>query len=241
MEIPHVLSMGNGALKELERLGRDGVEFSMHAPFFEINLGSFFEDIRALSKEKVMRALDVAARIGASPVVVHPGYTFLTGKAPAIEEKTRTNFLEDLTEIAAYAGERGVKIALENVHMPYFLFYELRDFVALREAVPDLGVALDIGHAFITKTTQGTSGREEAILDDIGRIGIEHLRHVHFHGNRGTKDDHMLMETDVDLGKIVKGLADLGYGGKIVVESYDMEKYGISPVVERLKGLGARF
>jgi sugar phosphate isomerase/epimerase len=234
MEIPHVLGLNEEVLKEMENLGRQGVEFSMHAPFFEINVGSFFEDIRSISRRKVMKALDVAGRIGASPVVVHPGYTFLVGKAKAIEDRTKANFLEDLGELASHAEKRGVRIALENVHMPYFLFYDLKDFPAIHDRVPDMGIALDVGHAYIAKCAHGVPDREDSILSDISEIGIEHLRHVHLHGNGGAKDDHALLDHDVDLAKIVGGLERLGYAGKVVVESYDMEKYGMDMVMERL-------
>jgi sugar phosphate isomerase/epimerase len=235
MEIPHVLGLNDEVLNEMESLGRQGVEFSMHAPFFEINVGSFFEDIRSISKAKVKNALDVAGRIGASPVVVHPGYTFLVGKAKAIEDRTKANFLEDLGELAAYGSKQGVRIALENVLMPYFLFYDLREFPALHASVPDVGIALDVGHAYITKRAQGVRNPEESVLSDVRAIGIEHVRHVHLHGNKGTKDDHALLEHDVDLAKIVGGLEGLGYRGKVIVESYDMEKYGMVPVIEKLK------
>ena len=103
-EIPQVLQMNGEFLRELESLKKHGVEFSTHAPFFEINLGSFFADIRAISKRKIMDALEIAGRIGAGPVVVHPGYTFLVDKVKEIEERTRDNFLEDLAEVALPRG-----------------------------------------------------------------------------------------------------------------------------------------
>jgi sugar phosphate isomerase/epimerase len=237
MEIPHVLGLNEDVLKELECFREQGVEFSMHTPFFEINLGSFFDDIRSISREKVKRALDIAGRIGASPVVVHPGYTFLVGKSRVIEEKTKANFLEDLRDLVSHASACGVKIALENLHMPYFFFYDLREFPGLLENVPDIGIALDVGHAYITKSSKGVPDPEESVLADLSAMGITHLRHVHLHGNRGIKDDHALLGSSVDLGKIVRGLEKMGYEGKIIVESYDMEKHGMAPVVEELKKL----
>jgi len=41
----------------------------------------------------------------------------------------------------------------------------------------------------------------------------------------------------VDLRRILEGLARLGYGGKIIVESYDMENFGMAPVMKRLTEL----
>ncbi len=236
-EIPHVLKMDEDFLLNIETLRKEGIDFSMHAPFFEINLGSFFEEIRVISKAKIKRALDVAGRTGASPVVVHPGYTFYIDKVKEIEKQTRENFIEDLREIALYAEEKGVKIALENVHMPYFFFYELNEFGKLYEAVPRIGMALDVGHAFIVKCAKGVVSPEDAILSDLEHIGIEHLFHVHLHNNLGTKDDHTFLQGYIDLKKIVRGLERLGYEGKIIIESYDMEEHGMAQVVEKIAGL----
>jgi sugar phosphate isomerase/epimerase len=209
----------------------------MHAPFFEINLGSYFEDIRLISKEKIKKAIDLAGAIGVNPVVIHPGYTFLVDKVRDVEERTRENFMNDLHEIYLYAKGKGVSIALENVYMPYFFFYDLYQFTKLHEAVPGIGMCLDVGHAFITKCTQGIKNPEDAILTDLGRIGIEHLFHVHLHNNLGVKDDHTFLQGNINLKRIVRGLDGLGYKGKIIIESYDMEEYGAAPVIERIEEL----
>jgi sugar phosphate isomerase/epimerase len=236
-EIPHVLGMDGKFLAEVEALRGQGIEFSMHAPFFEINLGSFFEEIRSISMKKIKESLRVAGRIGASPVVVHPGYTFLVNKVKAVEDRTRENFLEDLAEVSAFAALQGVRIGLENVHMPYFFFYGLQDFGKILERVPGVGMTLDVGHAYVNQCAEGARDPEGAILSGIERIGIDHLVHVHLHGNAGLKDDHAFLETHADLGRIVSGLGALGYREKVIVESYDMERHGMEPVLRKLGGL----
>jgi sugar phosphate isomerase/epimerase len=238
-EIPHVLGMDEAFFKEIDVLSAQGVEFSMHAPFFEINLGSFFDDIRSISKTKIMDAVDKAERLGIDPLVVHPGYTFVVHKVEEIERRTKANFVEDLNEVLAHAEERGVRIALENVHMPYFFFYNLNEFEGLRAKIPGIGMALDVGHAFITQKARGTHDPEGAILADLEQIGVEHLVHVHLHNNRGTKDDHTFLRGSINMERIVRGLERIGYAGKIIIESYDMEQYGIAPVVRRVKELKA--
>jgi len=236
-EIPQVLEMDEAFICELQALRKDGVEFSAHAPFFEINLGSFFEDVRSISKRKVMDGIEAAARIGAGPVVVHPGYTFLIGKVRRIEEKTRDNFIEDLREVSDLAARYGLKVALENVHMPYFFFYSLDDFIAIREAVPGIGIGLDVGHAYVTLRAKGSPDPEGEMLAGLERIGVEHLFHVHLHNNAGLKDDHMFLQGHMDLRRIVQGLDRLGYKEKVIVESYDMEQFGMDAVMEKLKDL----
>jgi sugar phosphate isomerase/epimerase len=239
-EIPQVLKMDDAFFRELKNLRDQGVEFSTHAPFFEINLGSFFEDIRSISKRKIMDAIEIAGRIGAGPVVVHPGYTFLIDKVKEVGERTRDNFIEDLGEVSGLASRYGVKIGLENVHMPYFFFYNLDEFPKIKEAVPDIGITLDVGHAYVTYRAKGSSDPEGEILTNLERIGIENLFHVHLHNNAGLKDDHMFLRGHIDLKRIVEGLEKLGYREKVIVESYDMEQFGMDAVMEKLEDLTSR-
>ena len=37
--------------------------------------------------------------------------------------------------------------------------------------------------------------------------------------------------------RIIKGLQRLGYDGKVIVESYDMEEHGIQEVMDLLNGM----
>ena len=234
-EIPHALNMDNVFLSKVHMLKEKGVELAMHAPFFEINLGSFFKDIREFSKERIRLSLDLAHRIGCDPVVVHPGFTFLMDKSKGIEDKTREAFIEDLKNLTIYAKERNLRIALENVHMPFFFFYELRDFKELYEIIPDIGITLDIGHAYITKCVKGEKDPEGAIIEDLKEIGMEHVFHVHLHNNMGKTDDHHILDGKIDVKRVLKFLNEEGYSGKVIIESYDMEEKGISAVLNKLK------
>ena len=211
------------------------MEFSLHAPFFEINLGSFFEDIRQISKVKIKHAIDVALAIGCDPVVVHPGYTFLTDKVKDIERMTKERFIEDLVEICAYARERGLRIALENVHMPVFFFYEFGQFRELHNIIPDLGITFDLGHAYVTQCSKGAKDPDGAIVKELQGMDIGHIFHVHLHNNRGVRDDHTFFSGKIDMRRILKTLYEKQYTGKVIVESYDVEEHGIKAVLKKLE------
>ena len=238
-ELPHVLAMDEPFIAQANGLREDGVTFSMHGPFFEINLGSYIEEIRAISKERHKKAIVLAAKIGCDPLVVHPGYSFLTKRVKTIEDRLRIKFIEDLREITGYARQQGVRIALENVHMPYFFFYDPGEFPELQQSAPGIGMTLDLGHAYITKRTNGSKDPEGEILADVRTIGIKNIFHVHLHNNTGEKDDHQFLEGDMDMKRLVGGLKDLGYDGKIIVESFEIEQCGIEPLLERLKSISA--
>ncbi|MCX8022268.1 MAG: sugar phosphate isomerase/epimerase [Syntrophorhabdaceae bacterium] len=234
-EIPGVLQMDDGFIEKTEKLKEEeGVEFSMHAPFFEINLGSFFQKHREYSKERLFEAIAVASRIGCNPVVVHPGFFLLTGRVKELEEKTKGYFLDDLEEIYVYGKERGVDVTLENVYIPVFFFSRFEQFDEIKRRIPSIGITLDVGHAYIAACMRGEKEPEEAIIRDIKQIGLDHIHHVHLHNNMGMRDDHLFLGGRMDLKKVLKGLYRMGYEKKVIIESYEMEDMGIDRVLTRL-------
>ncbi|MCX7965683.1 MAG: sugar phosphate isomerase/epimerase [Syntrophorhabdaceae bacterium] len=237
-EIPHSLEMDRDFFKYLKGLKGDGVEFSMHAPFLEINFGSYFEDMRNFSKKRVMEALNFAEIAECSPFVIHPCYSFVRGKAEHIEKKTWENFIEDLKEIVNKGKEKGIEIGLENVQMPFFFFYNMEDFLFLQKEIPELTIALDLGHAYISKSSKGTSSPEESIIEDIKKVGLKNIAHIHLHNNSGKRDDHTIMEGSMDIKKILKFLFENGYDKKVIIESQDFEEYGMDMVMKKIKELG---
>jgi sugar phosphate isomerase/epimerase len=235
-DVPLIDDLRGALLQDLRRLGEQGVRFSLHGPLFEVNLGSVFPELRDLSRKRYEEAIDLAQMIGGDPLVVHPGYSLLYRKAPDLERRGQDNFVEDLIHLVSYAGDRGVRLALENVHVPYFFFHDMEDFHALSSEVPGLGMTLDTGHAYIAKLQNKDADPEGTIVTDIERIGVQHLFHVHLHNNMGTNDDHRFPEGKINLGRILAGLRMLAYSGKVVIESYDVEQ-GIPEIVEKLDAI----
>lgn len=236
-EIPHSLEMDKKFFSFLRGLKKDGIEFSMHAPFLEINFGSFFEDMRKFSKKRMLKALNLAEMAGCTPFVVHPCYSFVRGKADYIEKETRKHFTEDLKDIVEKGKEKGIKIALENVQMPFFFFYNMDDFLSLQKDIPELYIALDIGHAYISKFSKGNKHPEESIIEDIKKVGLNNIAHVHLHNNTGIRDDHSIIKGNINLKKILKFLYENGYNEKVIIESQDFEEYGMDTVTKKIKEL----
>lgn len=236
-EIPHILEIDKDVLKYLGELRSEGIDLSMHAPFLEINFGSFFEDVRRYSKKRIVDAINMAGTIGCDPLVIHPCYTFVKDKSKPIESKTRDNFIADLSDILRIANDRGIRIALENVHMPFFFFYNMDDFKALNEVFPTLGIALDLGHAYITKRTEGIDNPEDSIIEDIKYVGMDNIFHVHLHNNYGFKDEHLFLNGDMDTKRIISFLNKKDYNGKIIIESSDPELYGMDTVLKKIEEL----
>lgn len=233
-EPPHLFSLDGALTDRVRRLAGDGVGFSMHGPFLEMNLGSYVDEIRRVSRERMLAALRLSARLGADPVVVHPGYSFFR-KLKDYDRELKARFIEDLCTVQEEARSLGVRVALENIFMSYFYFQELDEFAAINEAVPGIGVTLDIGHAYISKCMAKHPDPEGAMIDDVHRMGLKNLFHVHLHNNSGSRDDHDFVEGSIDMARVLKGLSDLGYDGKVVIETLDIERLGFPAVLQKLK------
>jgi len=117
--------------------------------------------------------------------------------------------LELLSRIVDYGNEYGITVCIEN------LSERAESFGPAFEAIPDLRMTLDIGHAQLL-AKKNTSFR--FIEDHFSRIA-----HLHVHDNRGgtsVKDDlHLpLGEGIVDYTTIIKSLIEKGYDSTITME-----------------------
>ncbi|PKN37274.1 MAG: hypothetical protein CVU62_11770 [Deltaproteobacteria bacterium HGW-Deltaproteobacteria-2] len=117
--------------------------------------------------------------------------------------------LELLSRIVDYGNEYGITVCIEN------LSERAESFGPAFEAIPDLRMTLDIGHAQLL-AKKNTSFR--FIEDHFSRIA-----HLHVHDNRGgtsVKDDlHLpLGEGIVDYIAIIKSLIEKGYDSTITME-----------------------
>lgn len=117
--------------------------------------------------------------------------------------------LEILKHIVDYGRDSGIIVCIEN------LSERAESFAPVFEAIPDLRMTLDIGHAQLL-ARQNTSFR--FIEEHFSRIA-----HIHAHDNRGGKtvrdDLHLALgEGSVDYQAIFKALINKGYNATITME-----------------------
>lgn len=117
--------------------------------------------------------------------------------------------LELLSRIVEYGREYGLTVCIEN------LSERADSFLPAFEAIPDLRMTLDIGHAQLL-SRQNTSFR---FIEDH----FQKISHIHVHDNRGgtsVKDDlHLpLGEGIVDYRAIFAALISRGYDSTVTME-----------------------
>jgi D-psicose/D-tagatose/L-ribulose 3-epimerase len=174
--------------------------------------------------------IDLAAGIGA-PNVVGPMYSAV-GKARMLSaderEQQRRWAVESIVEGAEYAGERGVRLAVEPLNrFETDLVNTAEQALELCDRVgrDNVGVLLDTFHMNI----------EEKSVGDAIRLAGDRLFHVHSCENdRGTPGTG-----HVPWPEVFGALHDIGYDGQLVTESFTPAVQEIAKAVSMWRPLDA--
>jgi D-psicose/D-tagatose/L-ribulose 3-epimerase len=172
------------------------------------------EEVRS-TQEFLRRCVDIAVRIG-SPVIGGPMYSAV-GRTWLLDGGERRKTLERLRlalrPVVDYAGEFGVKLALEPLNRyETSLINTAEQALEVVEAVdsPALGLLLDTYHMNI----------EEKNPADAIRLAGSHLAHVHASASdRGSPGaDH------IDWPAVADALHDVAYAGALCIEAFTPEQ-----------------
>lgn len=109
-----------------------------HAPFEGLNFLSLNPLIRSNSLDQIKAAIDIAAEMGLSPVIIHPGKPRADMDACVVDLLV-TTFLQ---EVASYAEEMQVKVAVESCE--YFADLKVMQHYIAKIDSPYLGICLDV-------------------------------------------------------------------------------------------------
>jgi len=155
------------------------------------------------------RALDRSEELGASVLCGCIGYALgvLTGAPPAPGERETVEAV--LAEVAADAAGRGIELALEACNRyETYLYNTLADTRAsvLAIGAPNLGVHADTYHMNIEE-----EGFRAPLLATADTLRYVHMSESH----RG-----LVGSGTVDWDEIWRALADIGYDGRLVLESF---------------------
>jgi D-psicose/D-tagatose/L-ribulose 3-epimerase len=167
----------------------------------------------------LQRAIDVAYRQG-SPLVIGPMYTSVGRTWRTVPPERRhivTELRGQLACLAEYAGERGVRLAVEPLNRyETSLFNTAEQVMELIDELPaeTIGVNLDTYHMNI----------EERSLDEAFHTVGSRLLHLQVCGNdRGSPgSDHL------DWPAIRNSLVSIGYRGMLGIESFTADNATIA-------------
>ncbi|SHM79673.1 Sugar phosphate isomerase/epimerase [Caldanaerovirga acetigignens] len=174
-------------------LKRFPFRYTVHAPN-PLNLMNFDEE--KLHRELFKSSIEFAHAIGAEILVYHCGRYIaeeeflLPHRRHVIEyeqqELMKRAEVELLREMADFAGERGVIICMENAR-PYldggfYCYGERLDLLVEQVRAinrKNVGITLDLGHAFLAARTYNFD-----LLEGI-KLAKPYIKHLHVHDNFG--------------------------------------------------------
>ena len=163
---------------------------------------------RQEAKDMIRRQVDMAAELGADSILVIPGAVgvdFLNGKENLLPyDAAYDTALEAIFELAPYAENARVNLALENVWNKFLLSpLELRDFID-KVGSDYVGSYFDVGNVLLT-------GYPEQWVRILGK----RIKKVHFKDYRRNPGGFNcfcdLLSGDVDYPAVIEALEAVGY------------------------------
>jgi sugar phosphate isomerase/epimerase len=209
------------ALKEAAK--SFNLEYSLHAPFADINIASPVKPLLNASLKRLKQSLQNAAAMDAKLWVFHPGQRTGIGQFyPGADFK---QMCKSIQELYALAEEYGLNIALENLPAKYwFLLNSPEEFQKMyKETGLPIGITLDLGHANL-------EGQIHPFFNQLA----DKIVHIHASNNDGSDDQHLGVEDgNIDYDWFAQTLKKIDYDKIVVVES--MHK--IPQSIQKLKQL----
>ncbi|MEM2878365.1 MAG: sugar phosphate isomerase/epimerase [Candidatus Hadarchaeales archaeon] len=234
-DIPHFQGYNRKRLASIRSILESyGLGVSVHTSFWDINPASHLSDLCDISLRQIKFGIDACRDLGGKVAVVHFGRCSIP-EVELLRVMTERRYADFIERCSSYAGDRAVRIALENPGRDPRsypgTFEELAD-VARRFGV---GITFDIGHAHLFLRRSGRKSTGRAIAAHITKMR-DLIVHFHVHDNNGAYDDHLPPgEGEIDFQQVANAVREIGYSGSIVLELWNPKK----PLLAGKKGITA--
>ncbi|MDD1653395.1 MAG: sugar phosphate isomerase/epimerase [Methanomicrobiales archaeon] len=232
LETPHFWLQGLPAdeLSEVIRSHPRIPSLQVHAPVLDLNPCSINPDVAEASRRWAVAAVELADRVGATVVTVHPGKR--TAKRPPMADDYR-RFERYLSVLRDAAAGRRVTVAMENVEP------RLNALIATPEEARNLldreqwlAFTLDISHAL---------NHSPSLLSRFVETCGDRLVNVHVsRAEDGVM--HLPLEDDPVICQVLRAITGGGYGGPFTLEIEDQNlahELSLEEKIQLLAGEGA--
>ena len=199
------------------------LEYSLHAPFADINIASPSKTMLTASMKRLKQSMTYASEMDAKVWVFHPGAKTGIGQFYPGADWKQNN--QSITELFRIAEDFGVNIALENLPAKYYFFMSKpEEFVRFyRETNLPVGIAMDFGHANL-----------EGQIEPFFNLLTDKIVHIHASDNDGSDDQHLgIGQGKIDYNSLAQTLKKIGYNKSVIVESTT----NVKETVRKLKQL----
>jgi sugar phosphate isomerase/epimerase len=188
-------------------LPKTGATYTVHPAAWDINLTSPIRELREAAYMLHEKSIRFAYKIGASQVVLHPGFSM---SRAFDKEKARLIARKTAEQLVTIAKPLGVRLAFENVGYHGSSIYTDDEYCRALDGMDDtIGFLLDIGHAHI-------NGWDVAGM--IDRLK-DRLYGIHIHDNMADTDSHLpINEGSLDWERIFKAMRGISVDCNLVLE-----------------------
>jgi sugar phosphate isomerase/epimerase len=186
------------------------IDVSVHAPFNDINIASLNPELRKIAIRYLKTAIKTAVDLDIQLITLHPGHFCPTGIY--YPEKVYETNRRSIVEIAKFAKDHTITLALENMPIKHWTLGNNID--ELFEMVKDtqFGICFDVGHAFIQNSVDG-------FIENIS-----HVSNLHIHDNNGRRDEHLVLgEGAIDIKDIMQRI-NHHYSGNVIIECNTLDQ-----------------
>ncbi|MEX1117612.1 MAG: sugar phosphate isomerase/epimerase [Terrimicrobiaceae bacterium] len=184
--------------------------YSFHAPFADhIDISSIDAGLREAALKEILCAVEAAAILQVSYLVIHPGPENAMTPPPHERFQRMENVVETLDRVARHCKNLGIGCVLEN-KLPHLLFGKTSDILWILDALNaiEVGACLDTGHAYLSSD----------IFNLLHKLA-NHLKMVHVHDNRGHFDDHLPPgDGAIDWRTLLRKLTEARFHGPLILE-----------------------
>jgi deoxyribonuclease-4 len=203
------------------------VLLSVHAPYF-INLNASAEEWPK-SRKRLMDAAHYGHLAGATEIVFHPGSYF--GRPPAEVLETALPRLEGCVD-ELRQSDNPVRLRPE-VMGKAALLGSLEDVLTMAREIEGVEPCLDFAHLHARAGDGSMNAHDDwkgVLLQYRRALGADSLRRLHCHlsgieySPKGERRHLMLPDSDFDLNGLMRALAEMKCGGRIVCESPVMDQ-----------------
>ena len=201
-----------------------GLEYTLHAPFADINIASPSKPILNTSLKRLKQSMAFANALNAKLWVFHPGIQ--TGISAFYPGRDWKQNIQSIRLLCKTAEEYDVKIALENVPEPYpFTMKSVTDFAKFyQETSLNIDLVLDVGHANINKQ-----------LDLFLTTFAGKIAHIHASDNMGEIDQHLgIGYGKINWQQLAKTLKEVAYDKTVIVESVEHVEESLQKLTQLL-------
>lgn len=183
---------------------------TVHAPILDLNPCSINPEVAAVSVEYAVRSLDLAARMGAGLVTVHPGRR-TTKRPPSDADFARFDYYIGVLREAA--ARFPVRICMENMEpIVNSLLCTPERMREILDEEPWLSCTLDVAHA-LSKSPD----------EPVRYIELCHDRLVNVHLSRAEgKTLHLPLSRSPAMAAVMHTLRDHGFTGSLTLEIEDL-------------------